>query len=244
MSKNIIAIGGYNLYNDKFHCIIEYILHQVNKKKPKVCILPTASGDHFAVLKEHYYLFQHHDCTVDYLGVFDLDTSDIRSFLLSQDIIYVPGGNTKNMLALWREWNIDKYLREAWDKGIVLAGNSAGAVCWFNECLTDSIPDAYTRLTCLGLLPYSSSPHYITQKGRREAYTSAIKNGMIIPGYAIEDDVAIHFSDTKVKSILSIDEQSFAYYVNVEDGAVVENVLPIDINFSEEIEELNDIIAS
>src|SRR5689334_10413715 len=131
-STQIIAMGGYpedrgNLLLDK------YILAQSSKPRPRVCFVPTASGDSQDYIERYYARYRTFDCEPSHLSVFAGPVGDWRDYLLSNDIILVGGGNTRNMLTLWRDWGIDKMMREAWDAGIVLAGVSAGSICWFEQ---------------------------------------------------------------------------------------------------------------
>jgi peptidase E len=126
------------------------------------------------------------------------------------------------MLALWREWGLDQILREAWRRGVVLAGWSAGAICWFEQGTTDSIPGPLTPLDCLGYLPGSHSPHYDSEPERRPTYHRLLREGRIRPGYAADDGVGLHFTGERLERVVSARPNARAYRVELTDGAVRE----------------------
>jgi peptidase E len=149
-------------------------------------------------------------------------TAGLEGFLLDQHIIYVGGGNTKSMLAVWREWNLDKILYKAYQKGIVLAGISAGANCWFEECNTDSVPGPYTMLPALGFIKGSFCPHYDGEPNRRPSMHALIREGAILPGLAADNSAAIHLVDEEVFTCVSSVPGAKGYKVWAE----AEEVLP------------------
>ncbi len=160
-----------------------------------------------------------------FLSLFTPNTRDIESFLLNQDVIYVGGGNTKTMLAIWCEWQVDKILQKAYNQGVILAGVSAGAICWFEQGLTDSIPETITILPCLGFLPGSCAPHYDGEANRRPRYHQLIAEGTILPGYGIEDSAAIHFIAGQVAAVVSSVDGKQAYKVEGHRDQVIESSL-------------------
>ena len=145
--------------------------------------------------------------------------------LLSMDGIVASGGNTLNQQAIWKAQGIDVILNEAWDRGIVLGGASAGSLCWFEEGTTDSRPKKLTTVKCLGFLKYSHSPHYDREKDRRPFYQKLIASGEMKPGYACDNDAGIYFEDNEVKRVVSTRAEAKVYYVSVVGGKVVEKVL-------------------
>jgi len=238
MSKQIIGLGGGGFTMEVKNPLLDlYILAAANKPNPKVCFLPTASGDN-----EHYIdffeeVFGRYPCVPTHLNIFSPRVSDMEDLLLSQDIIYVGGGNTKSMLAVWREWGVDKILRKAYEQGILLAGVSAGMVCWFEECITDSIPHKFTTLPCLGFLQGSACPHYDGQKGRPEAYHRLVEENQISDGYAVDDCVGLHFIDDKLVRTVSSQPNVAAYYIHRdvgERGAISEDIVKPEFLGSEE----------
>src|SRR5260221_12132513 len=163
-----------------------YILAQSNKIEPKICLLPTASGDNNGYINMFYSIFKRYPCKVSHLSLFRPHTADMEDFLLNQDIIFVSGGQSKTMLGAWREWLIPDMLRKAYDNGTILSGGSAGSVCWFTECITDSIPGKLTVMPSLGILPYSNCPHFSSSE-RISSYIDNVNNKTISPGYVICD---------------------------------------------------------
>jgi peptidase E len=145
--------------------------------------------------------------------------------LLSMDGIVVSGGNTLNQQAIWKVQGIDLILKEAWDRGIVLGGASAGSLCWFEEGTTDSRPKEVTKIECLGFLKGSHSPHYDAEAARRPLYHKLIKSGELMPGYACDNDAGIYFEDNEVKRVVSTREEAKVYYVSKVGNDVVEKVM-------------------
>ena len=135
-----------------------YILAQTPSHNPKVCFVPTASGDSDDHIARFYSAYERLPCEPSHLTFFRRTVADLRSFLLEKDIVYVGGRNTKSLLAVWRDWGLDKALREAWQSGVVLAGISAGAICWFEQGVTDSVEGPLLSLDCLGFLAGSCCP--------------------------------------------------------------------------------------
>jgi peptidase E len=215
MSKQIICLGGGGLDKD---CLLEmYILAQSNKINPKICFLPTASGDNPECIKHFFYYFSRLPCDPSYLALFNPHTKDIEDFILSRDIIFVGGGHSKSMLGVWREWGLDKTLSAAYNDGILLSGGSAGSVCWFDECITDSIPGGLTPMNCLGILPYSNCPHFLN-KERRQVYSNFVSSGQVSAGYAIDDCAASHFVDGKFLRGVSSEKFANNFFLEWKDG--------------------------
>lgn len=204
-----------------------YILQQTGQARPKVCFFPHATDDAVRYVRNFYEAFTRLDVRPSALSLFNPPTADLASFLLEQDVIYVGGGNTKSMLALWREWGVDTILRTAWENGIVLAGISAGAICWFEQGLTDSIPGPYTALKCLGFLPGSCSPHYDGEVQRRPRFHLLLAEGKIQPGLALDDGAAAHFVDGELRQVVTSRPNARAYRLDMVTGQVVERALDV-----------------
>jgi peptidase E len=143
-------------------------------------------------------------------------------------VIYVGGGNTKSMLAVWRDWGIPELLREAWESGIVLTGASAGAICWFEQGVTDSFADGLRSLACLGFLPGSCCPHYDGEAQRRPAYHRLLAGNEISAGVAIEDWTAVHFKGSQIHRVIASREGARAYSVRNVYGSVQEVPLTVE----------------
>jgi dipeptidase E len=154
-APQIITIGGGGFSMEPDNLALDrFVLSVCRSARPKVCFLPTASGDAAGYIERFYLSFRTLPCTPSHLSLFNLDATDLRAFVLDQDVIYVGGGNTRNLLVLWREWGLDTILRETWQSGIVLAGLSAGALCWFEAGVSDSVrAHDLQAIHCLGFIP-------------------------------------------------------------------------------------------
>jgi peptidase E len=224
--SNVIAIGGGGFVSDPGNLALEkYLLDQSAKERPKVLMIATARGDDSAYVEKFHAAFRSLGATTGDLPFFHR-TPDLRSLVLAQDVIYVGGGNTKSMLAVWRDWGLTDILREAFDAGIVLGGQSAGAICWFEQGVTDSWADRLRPLDCLGFLPGSCCPHYDGEVERRPAYHALMQQAQIRQGYAIDDRVAAHFRNGRLLQVVSKKEGATAYHVTVDAGRVTERPLP------------------
>jgi peptidase E len=196
-----------------------YVLAQTGKKKPKIAMLPTASGDSQNLIKYFYSIFERYPCEPSHLSLFNPHTADIRDYIMSQDVIFVSGGQSKSMLGVWKEWLLPDMLKAAYENGTVLSGGSAGSVCWFDECITDSIPGSLTAMKCLGFLPYSNSPHF-ANFSRRSAYARHLLAGNIKQGYAADDFAALHFVNGKHFRSVSTRHYAQTFHLSVENGNV------------------------
>jgi dipeptidase E len=226
MQRHLIALGGggFSMEPDNL-ALDQYVVNQTGQVRPRVCFLPTASGDADGYCLNFYKAFASLDCHPSTLSLFRPHTADLKGFLLEQHAIYVGGGNTKSMLALWREWGLDAILRAAWERGVVLAGLSAGAICWFEQGVTDSIPGQWGALPGLGFLPGSCNPHYDGEPERRPAYHQLLTAGRIAPGYGVDDGAALHFVDDRLARVVSSRPAAKAYWVAAQAGVVVERAL-------------------
>lgn len=223
MIKQIFAMGGGGFSMESDNPLLDkYVLSLSTKPKPKICFLGTASGDSQDYINRFYRAFEKLECSPSHLSLFKPFTSDIASFLLKQDIIYVGGGNTKNMLVLWREWGLDKVLAEAYEKGIILAGLSAGSICWFEQGLTDSTGGQITKLNCLGFLRGSNCPHFNSELERRPAYHKFLTENKILPGVACDDGVGLHFIDGHLEKTVSSHPDAKAYRLSRDSTGVSE----------------------
>jgi len=204
-----------------------YVLAQARRPEPTVTFVPTASGDADSYIVRFYTAFAGLPCRPSHLPLFRR-TPDLRAYVLTQDVIYVGGGNTKSMLAVWHAWGLPALLQEAWASGIILAGISAGAICWFEQGVTDSFAGALRPLPCLGFLPGSCCPHYDGDAARRPTYHQLLHTDEIAAGFAIDDGAAIHFVDTDVHRVVASRRGATAYRVQMRNGAVQEEPLPVD----------------
>jgi len=191
----IAALGGLSWDEDERRRLEDYVLGLAGKERPHVLVVPTAAADDVEMTLQ--IVTQFSDRTqVSYLPFFPWPPPDLRRLVLEQDLIYVTGGNTANALAIWRTHGFDEALRAAWEAGVVLAGWSAGMLCWFEAAVTDSFgPQLDGMLDGLGFLAGSACPHYDGEPERRPVYTRLVSEGFP-PGYAADDCVALRFSGT------------------------------------------------
>lgn len=221
--KQIICMGGGGFSMEPKNPLLDlYILGQSPKKKPRVCFVGTASGDSLGYIDRFLKSFKKLNCEPSYLSLFKPPKGNLESFVLEKDIIYVGGGNTRNLLLLWKEWGLDRILKKAWERGVVLSGLSAGSICWFEEGVTDSISGRLTTLKCLGFLKGSNCPHYDGEKERRFSYHRLLKSKKIKNGCAADDGVAFHFIGDSLARVVSSRPKARAYEVGMKNGKVVE----------------------
>jgi peptidase E len=213
-TQQIIPIGGGGFYRDPENLELEkYVIRQSGAENARVAFVPTASGEPDHYVASFYAAFLKLGCRPSVLTFFKR-TPDLRSFLLDQDVIYVGGGNTANMLAIWRVHGIDRALREAWSRGAVLGGMSAGANCWFEGCVTDSFGPMLRDLPDgLGILSGSFCPHYDGEPERRPTYTRLVGEGLLPPGYAADDNAAFHFHGRELREVVSQRDGARGYRV-------------------------------
>jgi dipeptidase E len=208
----------------------DYVLSLTDARRPRVCFLPTASGDADHYVVRFYRRFSTH-CEASHLSLFRRDQGgrgvedDLASHLLSQDLIYVGGGNVVSMLGVWRAHGLDDILCQAWHKGVVLCGPSAGSLCWFQEALS-AFHGPPRRVRGLGLLPYSNCVHYNAEPARRAEYHSLVGEGML-PGFAADDGVALHFKNTQLERVVSSRPDGSAYHVQQVGDGVIETKLDV-----------------
>jgi dipeptidase E len=225
MMSNILAIGGKAFSAEPQNLAVDkYILDEAGKPRPRVLLIPTASGDDAEYVAKFYAAYTALGARPAHLPFFQR-TPDLRRLVMEQDIVFVGGGNTRSMLAVWNEWGLPEILEEASASGVFLAGVSAGAICWFEQGVTDSWADRLRPLECMGWLPGSCCPHYDGEVERRPAYHDLLLAGQLKPGYAIEDGVGAHFTNGQLKRIVSKNEGARAYYVSVLDGKINEQPL-------------------
>ncbi len=196
-----------------------WLLSLTGKRRPRVLFVPTASGDSTSYIARFHRAFARHECEASHLPLFQRTVSDLRRLVLRQDLIYVGGGNTANLLAVWRTHGLDLFLREAWNDGVVLCGVSAGAICWFEAGVTDSFgPDLQPLHDALGLLPGAFCPHYDGDARRRPTFHRLLRaNELQAPAYAADDGAAILFEGTQVAGAVASRAGARAYRVLGKD---------------------------
>jgi peptidase E len=214
--RRVVAMGGGGFSMEPENPLLDdYVLSLARASRPRVCFLPTASGDAQSYLVRFYRAFSAHDCVPTDLALFERTVSDLESFVLAQDVIYVGGGNTANLLAVWRVHGLDRVLARAWEEGIVLCGLSAGMNCWFEESVTDSFDLGRLRPLHdgLGLLPGSCCPHYDGDEQRRPAYRQLVASGEFTSGWAADDGAALVFHGEDLSEVVSSRKTAAAYRV-------------------------------
>ena len=200
----------------------DYVLALTGAERPKVCFLPTASGDADHYIVRFYRAFSADRCEASHISLFrrEQGPSDIREHLLAQDLIYVGGGSVISLLGVWRAHGIDEILREAWDAGVVLCGLSAGSLCWFAEGVS-GFHGKPQQIDGIGLLPFSNCVHYERDGSRRTAFHEAIAEGMC-PGYAASDGAALHFTGTELTRVVASRPSARGYRVDAAGDRTIE----------------------
>jgi len=209
-------MGGGGFAADPRSPLDELMLSLAAVPRPRVCFVPTAAGDSDRAVAAFFEAFSKRDCEPSCLRLFGIPDRPVEH-LASADVIYVSGGNTANALAIWRLHGVDVGLREAWERGAVLGGVSAGANCWFECCVTDSFGRELDPLhDGLGFLPGSFCPHYDGEELRRPRYRSLVDGGFPA-GYAADDDVAFHFEGIELREVVSARTGACGYRVEPGD---------------------------
>lgn len=208
-------MGGGGFLAESGSALDDHLLALSPAPRPRVCFVPTPSGDSERVIDLFFEEFARRNCEPSCLTLFGTPERPADR-LAGQDVVYVSGGNTANALALWRLHGIDVALREAWERGAVLGGVSAGANCWFECCVTDSFGAQLGPLhDGLGLLPGSFCPHYDGEELRRPTYTRLVAEGFP-GGFAADDGAAIHFVGTELHEAVASRPGASAF--RVDDG--------------------------
>ncbi|MEO8624104.1 MAG: peptidase E [bacterium] len=220
--KILIAGGNYGV------TFVRYMAQLTGKTRPRLCYLPTASADNVNGTVGWFKSCASLNVEPFVQDSFIESNSQSQGWdevFLSMDGIVVSGGNTLNQQAIWKAQGIDVVLRQAWDRGIVLGGASAGSLCWFDEGTTDSRPKELSIVKCLGFIKGSHSPHYDAEAKRRPLYHKLIGSGEMKPGYACDNDAGIYFEDNEVKRVVSARDGAKCYYVSATGGQATEKVL-------------------
>jgi len=225
VTRTIFAYGGS--VNKEF---LRFIIRLTKKNNPRICFLPTGSGDSPETIVAWYTLCEDLPMRAFVQKMFIASYTEPKTFeenLLGMDAIVVGGGNTLNMMAIWKAQGIDTVLKKAFNKGIILAGGSAGSLCWFQGGTTDSRPRSLSIVKCMGFIQTSHCPHYHSEPLRKPLYFDNILSGRLSPGYAIDDKAGIVFENERYVKTVAIDDKSNAYYVSVVNGMINEKLLPV-----------------
>jgi peptidase E len=225
--RHIVAMGGGGFSMDD-PVLDAYVLALVDSSRPKVCFLPTATSSVPTYVTRFFQAFPSSSFEPTFLDLFDRSVSNLEALLGEQDVIYVGGGNTANLLAVWRVHGLDRALRAAWEAGVVLCGQSAGANCWFEASTTDSflVGQADALRDGLGFLPGSFCPHFDGEPERRPSFHALVADGTLPPGLACDDFAAVHFVGTELVEAVASKEGAGAYRVTVGDEGAVEEPVP------------------
>jgi len=229
--RTIVAGGGGGFRTDPGNALDTFLLARTGVPHPNVAFLPTAGGDPEPAIEAFTRSFLERGARPTAVRLFQREVTDLAGLLLAQDLILVSGGNTANLLAIWRVHGVDKILAEAWARGIVLAGWSAGGLCWFEGGVTDSFhpTDLAPLSNLLGFLPGSFCPHYDSELTRRPLYHAFVRAGALAGGFAAEDSVGLVFEDARLVEAVTFRPGARAYRV-VPDaaapGGVAETALP------------------
>jgi peptidase E len=224
----IIALGGggFSMEPDNL-ALDKYILAQSTQPRPKVCFVPTASGDADGYVLKFYQSFARLECQPSFLSLFRLPSADLEDFVMEKDVIYVGGGNTFSLLALWRAWGLDEILRKAYRAGVILAGISAGANCWFEQFSTDSVPGQLRVMEGLGLAQGSFSPHFDAEAARRPWLHEMLKSRQIKAGFGAENSAGVHVVDGGLYKAVCSRPEAKVYQIELRGDEVVEEPLPM-----------------
>jgi dipeptidase E len=222
-AQRILAIGGVQLgASSTDGPLHQYLLDLSGQERPRICFVGTATGEDVWDRAGFYETFARR-AEATHLDLFGRRVDDIEAFLLDQDVIYVSGGNTANMLAIWRVHGVDKALRAAWERGVVLAGWSAGALCWFEGGLTDSFgPNLDPLKDGLKLLSGTFCPHYDSESLRRPRYEELVGSGQLGDGFAADDGVGLLFEGRDLSEAVASLPGQHAYRVERRRGNTVE----------------------
>jgi peptidase E len=203
--RRILAMGGGGFtMQERSLALDSFVLRLSDEPVPKICFLPTASGDPREQVTRFYERFGDWPCEPSVVSLFNLrrDRIDPIAHLLAQDVIYVGGGSMRNMLAIWREHGIDGAMHEAWNRGVALAGLSAGAMCWFEGGISMS-GGAPEPVRGLGMLEGSLSVHLDGELERLPAFCDAVAAGELPPGYAADDGAALLYVGTRLRECVA-----------------------------------------
>ncbi len=220
--RQIVAIGGGGFSQEPENLALDrYILSSTRGKK--VCFIPTASADSQDYIDRFHGAYGSLGCETSHLSLYWPHRLDFDAFMMEQDVIYVGGGNTRNLVVLWKDWGLDTAIRKAYENGTVLAGISAGANCWFEEFSTDSM-GPLAPWKGLGWLKGSFCPHYDSEADRRPSLKRMLENGEICPGLASEDHTAVHFIDEKLHQCISANPGSKVFRVDTSGETQLDTV--------------------
>jgi peptidase E len=227
-ARQIVAFGGGGFSMERDNTLLDdYVLSLTGKERPRVCFLPTASGDADHYIVRFYRAFDTTRCEPSHVSLFRRDggAPDIHQHILSSDLVYVGGGSVISLLGTWRAHGLDTTLRLAWEQGTVMCGVSAGSLCWFDSALS-AFHGAPQLVEGLGLLPHSNCVHFDCERDREGAFRRHLLDGMCA-GYAAEDGSALHFAGEKLTGVVTSRPKAKAYRMRrTEAGRIERRALP------------------
>ncbi len=223
MKKSIVAIGGGGFgRNNSSYLIENYLLKLTGIETPKICFLPTATGDDDTYIVRFYSIFSRLNCIPSHISFFQR-TIDIHTHIMNQDLVFVGGGNTKSMLAIWNDWGMSELLNNAYNQGIIMSGVSAGAICWFTSGITDSWDKELKILPCLDFISGACCPHYDEEPTRKPFVKKILHQQKISNCISIEGGAAIHFIDGKPYKNVSFNSNKKTYDVYFDGIDIIES---------------------
>jgi peptidase E len=229
--RTILALGGGGFTAHQGDpALDELVLQLAGGPVPRILFLPTAGGDAHEQIARFHAAFGDRPCEPEVLSLFRLAEvrRPLRDIVLSQDVVYVGGGSMRNLLAIWHVHGLDRILRDAWERGVVLAGLSAGAMCWFQGGVTTSA-GAPEPTPGLGFLPGSLSVHADEQPRRRPVYLRAVADGVLAPGWLLDDGVGLLFRDKELERVVSARPLARAARVDLVDGQATVTTIEPDL---------------
>jgi len=219
--RQIVGLGGGGGDEAGTRRLLAHVVGLAAGPEPRVAVVPTAVGDDAATVLRLYDLLPAAAAT-SHVPFFPWPPPGLRELVLAQDVVFVGGGNTANMLAIWRVHGFDRILREAWEAGVLLTGWSAGMICWFEAGVTDSFgPQLAGMRDGLGFIAGSACPHYDGEELRRPVYTQLVADGFP-PGIAADDGVGVHFHGSELAEVVTVRQGATAYRVEAEAETALE----------------------
>lgn len=226
--RHVLAMGGaFGYDNDAGKKFLRLMLKLTGKRKPRIMFVGTASGDHDYGRVWFYSHLAGMNCNPTVLRLFEPVPLKLENLALSQDAIFVGGGNSLAQLGVWRAFGFDRALWSAWEHGVILGGASAGGICWFEQCVSaSSYKDQVVTFDGLGMVAGSCSPHYDSDPKRRPAFHELVASGEAIPGYGIDECAALHIIGRDQVHSLNGAGDSACYLVTESGGKASEEKLP------------------
>lgn len=241
--KQIIALGGGGFSMEQDNPLFDnYILNASGKPNPKICFFGNAGGDAQDYIDKFYNVYNKLNCVPSHISLKTKPEINLEKFILDQDILFVGGGSTRFLMAQWKNYGLDKIMKKAYDKGIVLSGMSAGAIVWFSDGIYNPEDTKLMKLPCLGLLQGSFCPHYDERTELRFSFREIISEGTLKNGYGVEDYCGLHFINNQLYTVISSRKGVKAFSVRKTSKTYIETELPttyLGINYKAEPENKN-----